>query len=375
MTTVIQFFGALSDGGAETLVKDYGILFKKHPELDTKCVLVALHNVQGTANSERISNSNVEIRYIYDAVHSKKISIYRKLFGWFYVSYKLKKIINEINPDVIHIHMGLLRYLLPIRSQLTKTKLYYTCHNEPKIYFSGDNSKELKAAKILINNNNLRLIGLHDDMKVELNNMFGVNNALVVNNGIDITQYTNIKTQKDEIRQNINIPSNAYLVGHIGRFFRQKNHLFLLDIFKEILKIEKNAWLLLVGNGPDKDIIIAKAKALGISSRIVILSHRTDIPELLKAMNVFVFPSLFEGLSVTLVEAQASGKRCVISDTINPQTILSDKTIPVSLNETPKKWAEVVLDNSIYNKNFGDLSDFDMNKVLIKLAALYKGDI
>ena len=90
-------------------------------------------------------------------------------------------------------------------------------------------------------------------------------------------------------------------------------------------------------------------------------------------MDVMVFPSLFEGLSVTLVEAQASGLKCVISDAINQANLLTPQTIPVSLNASAKQWAQTVLDNGIRNENCGDIEDYDMNHEIHRLERLYQG--
>lgn len=374
MYKVIQFFGALSDGGAETLVKDYGLLFLKHPELNTECVLVALHNVNGTANSKRIKDSGVKVRYIFERAHSWRTSLFRELFGWYYVPYKLNRIISEEQPDAIHVHMGLLKYLVPISRKLNGIRLFYTCHNKPNVYFSGTNKSEFNSSKFLIENNSLRLIGLHDDMKQELNSMFNVSNTIVINNGIDICRYNNIAESKESIKERLGIPKGSFLVGHIGRFLKVKNQLFLLDVFEKLLKKNEYAWLLLIGNGPDYEKITAKAEILGVKDKVTILSHRTDIPELLKAMDVFVFPSLYEGLPITLIEAQAAGKRCIISDTINPQSILSNKTIPLSITDSPEKWVDLILDDSIDNNNHGNINEYDLNREIVRLSKFYKGE-
>ena len=105
---------------------------------------------------------------------------------------------------------------------------------------------------------------------------------------------------------------------------------------------------------------------------MLVLSNRTDIPELLKCMDVFLFPSLFEGLSVTLVEAQAAGLRCVISDKIKPYNILIDSTVQVSLESSTKIWCDTILDVNHKSAVHYNISDFDMNNVVEHLAKIYK---
>ena len=102
---------------------------------------------------------------------------------------------------------------------------------------------------------------------------------------------------------------------------------------------------------------------------------RSDIPEILKAMDVFVFPSWFEGLSVTMVEAQVSGVRCVVSDRINSASFLSPKTVALSLDDGCERWADAVLDRELVtDKPYGDLDEYDLNKEMRRLEGLYKGE-
>lgn len=372
MITVLQFISSLSDGGAETLVKDYGILFKRHSELQIRCVLVTLHNVKDSANYKRLQNSGVEIVSIYNR-HNKLISLHRQLFGSWYVPRRLSWIIEKYQPAAIHVHLGLLRYLLPISNRLKNIKLLYTCHNEPAVMF-GHGNGEKEAAAFLIKNNNLQMIALHEEMRAQLNSMFGIDNTIVVNNGVDFTSFREIKENKDQIRMGLNIPKDAYVVGHIGRFTNQKNHLFLIEIFAKLYEKNRDSFLLLIGTGPTREKVVQKALELGVQERMLILSNRTDIPQLLKCMDVFVFPSLFEGLSVTLVEAQVSGLRCVISDTIKPNNVLVESTVQVPLESSIDEWCDAILDVNRRSMSHYDISGFDMNKVVEYLAKLYKNN-
>jgi glycosyltransferase involved in cell wall biosynthesis len=107
----------------------------------------------------------------------------------------------------------------------------------------------------------------------------------------------------------------------------------------------------------------------------MILSNRSDIPELMRAMDVFVFPSLFEGLGIVLIEAQVSGIRCIVSDTVPKEAFRSDLTVAVSLNQSPSEWCDVILDESIKGECYGDLDEYDMNKEIKRLEKLYEGEL
>lgn len=145
--------------------------------------------------------------------------------------------------------------------------------------------------------------------------------------------------------------NDSFVLGHIGRFSKVKNHSFLIDIFAEVVKKQKNAKLLLIGDGALKSEIEQKVNRLNLSDRILFLGVRKDIPELLSCMDVFVFPSLREGLPVTLIEAQASGIQIFCSNTIDVNVKCVDSVHFISLKKTPEFWANEILEyNSGYER-------------------------
>jgi glycosyltransferase involved in cell wall biosynthesis len=303
--------------------------------------------------------------------HSLVTRVFKTLFGKFYIPYKLRKIIEKERPDCIHSHLGVLKYLSAIEGDLKDISLLYTCHNVPSRMIPKG-STEWNAAKSLIDHRQMQLIALHPQMAKDLNESFGIDNTAIINNGVNFKAFRGIEKTKEEIRCGLGISPDAFLVGHVGRFSAQKNHLFLLDIFKEITRRSDKAFLLLIGNGELEDKIREKIKDLALQDKVMMLSHRTDIPELLKAMDVFLFPSLYEGLPVTMVEAQAVGLRCVISDTIDENSILLPTTVVHSLKDSVSDWAETVLNNSLTNHRCGNIEDYNMETAIKKLEGLYR---
>ena len=271
----------------------------------------------------------------------------------------------------MHTHLILLHYVHKISKSIKNIKLFYTCHSEAKVLLDGDRMYENKAAKYLIQRNQLQMIALHDDMRKEINQMFGINNTVVIRNGIDFNRFRNISESKEEIRKALNIPENAFVMGHVGRFSGVKNHTFLVDVFSELCKRKENAFLFLVGAGELKQQIEEKLNSLGLQGKYLILSHRSDIPQLMKAMDVFVFPSLYEGLGIVLIEAQVSGLRCIVSDAVPEEAFKTELAVPVSLQKSPAEWCDVILDESIKGKANGNIEDYDMNQEIKRLENLY----
>ena len=166
----------------------------------------------------------------------------------------------------------------------------------------------------------------------------------IVNNAIDAAAYTYDADKRGELRRQL-VLADELVIGHVGNFTQPKNHPFLLEIFTALLKKEPNAVLLLVGSGEGMFKMQEKVQELGIAEHVRFLGVRSDVADLMQAMDVFVFPSLYEGLGIALIEAQAAGLPCVVSDTIPHEAYLTDLVDSESLSAPAEKWAEKILAN------------------------------
>lgn len=368
---VMQFITSLDDGGAETLVKDYCIILEK--DMVDVC-LVVIHNIKYSANYQRISKAGIRVIPIYNS-YNLFTRCFNKLFGDIYVSYKLRKIVSQEKPDCIHAHLEVLRYIDNISDCLAGVNLVYTCHSKPCRFFNLEHPKDMNAAKRLLASCRFTLIALHNQMKEELMQLFSTDKVILVNNGVNSENFICDGFNVEEYRMHLGIPSNSYVVGHIGRFQESKNHAFLIDVFEELLKRKPNAFLLLIGNRPLETNIRKLIENRHLVNSVLILSHRSDIPQLLKSMDVFVFPSYYEGLSVTLIEAQVSGLRCIISDKINSNSVLLPTTIPLNISLPAKTWCDTILDKTIVNQNYNDITMYDLNVSVHELESVYFKDM
>lgn len=175
--------------------------------------------------------------------------------------------------------------------------------------------------------------------------------AQILHNAVDIDVIRFDEADRKQIRSEFDL-QDTFVVGHIGRFNLQKNHLFLLDIFKQIKNKKQNAVLLLVGTGELEETIKERARDLGIEDSIIYTGVRKDISKLLSAMDVFVFPSFFEGMPNTVIEAQATGLPCFVADTITQEAKITNLVSYLSLNESAETWA-----NQILKTSFGKRKD------------------
>lgn len=165
----------------------------------------------------------------------------------------------------------------------------------------------------------------------------------IINNAIDLDKFKYSKKIGKEKRKELGIKDDTLVIGHIGRFVAQKNHTFLIDIFNELHKKKKNSILLLIGQGPLMDAIKEKVEMLGISDSVKFLGQRGDVDELYQVFDVFCLPSLYEGLPVVGVEAQATGNLCILSDDMTKETKVLDTTEFLSLKQSAQEWADTIL--------------------------------
>lgn len=171
--------------------------------------------------------------------------------------------------------------------------------------------------------------------------MFGDTPFSILRNAIDAAVYSFHPEKREAVRAALHITPHTIVVGHVGRFAPQKNHAFLLDVFAEFQKLHVDSHLLLVGEGSLLHDVEEQAARLGIVDKITFTGVRSDVNDLLQAMDVFVFPSHYEGFPVTMVEAQAAGLPCIISDNVPTEGILREDLVErLPLSPGAKAWAE-----------------------------------
>ena len=198
------------------------------------------------------------------------------------------------------------------------------------------------------------------------------NNYIFLPNAIDTEKYRFSKKTADAYRETLGL-QNKFVLGHVGRFHEAKNHKFLLEIFEKVLERRSDAMLLIVGDGELRKEIELKIQELGIKNQVVLTGSREDVPKLLQAMDVFVFPSRWEGLPMTVVEAQAAGLPCLISDKITTDVDISAlvKRLPIDDSD---KWCEAILETDIKKMNVIPeikKAGFDVKDTAKQLTDLY----
>ena len=168
------------------------------------------------------------------------------------------------------------------------------------------------------------------------------NRVPILKNGIDLGELSFDQSKREEIEKRLSL-SGKFVVGHVGKFSRRKNHDFLLEVFKVIHERQPNSVLMLVGTGPLMAEIQQKAHRLGIFDSVMFMGAQNNINEYYSAMDAFVLPSLAEDLPVAAIEAQASGLPLFVSDTIDSELEITDNVKWLSLQQPAEIWADMIL--------------------------------
>jgi len=168
----------------------------------------------------------------------------------------------------------------------------------------------------------------------------------VLNNAIDSEKYIYNIEKRQTVREQLGILNNEIVIGHVGRFYPQKNHTYLIDIFYQIRTNYPNSKLLLIGDdkGEIADKVKDKINDLRLSNSVIFAGVRNDVADLMQAMDAFVFPSIYEGLPVTVIEAQAAGLKCFISSNITDEVCITDLVERISINIHAREWADKIFD-------------------------------
>lgn len=290
----------------------------------------------------------------------------------------IKELLKKEKYDVVHYNMNSACFLIPLVAAKKAGVKVIVAH-------AHNASSDKGFLKKIIHNINKHFIPYFSNLFFSCSEKAGrwffsdkIRNSYqyhLIPNSIDGEKYAFDESIRNEIRTEFNI-NDKFVIGHIGRFCRQKNHTFLLEVFEAILKKESCAILFLIGEGDLKEEIEKKIIQHDIDDKVIVLSRRNDIHRILQAFDCFLLPSLYEGLPVVGIEAQAAGLPCYFSDTITKETDITKNCKFMHLNN-PMDWADTILkDRNIFvRRNMKRSifeSGFDTKNLAFKIINYYK---
>ena len=239
----------------------------------------------------------------------------------------LRELSKKNKYDIIHFNLGnanMIVYALPLKLFSKDSKLIFHSHN-------GDDARKIThyISRPILNFIADERIACS---KIAASWMYGKKvNAMLLNNAIDTEKFLFNETIRNKIRKELKI-EDCFVIGHIGRFDKQKNHKCLIDIFYQLKKVHKNVILLLIGSGILENEIKEYVKELKLENAVMFLGVKDNTNEYYQAMDLFVLPSLFEGLPIVAIEAQTSGLQCILSDNIDENTKITNNVIFLPTN-------------------------------------------
>lgn len=174
--------------------------------------------------------------------------------------------------------------------------------------------------------------------------IYGNGNFIVLRNAIDVDKFAYNPEVRAEYRKSFGLKDEEFVIGHIGKFMDAKNHSFLIRIFAEYKKLNPQSKLLLIGDGIWRDKVVNSIKENMVEDSVILAGLRSDIPQIVQAFDVFVFPSIYEGLPLTVLEAQSSGLSCVMSSNITKEVHIANNNYILDLDKGEKYWARFIYD-------------------------------
>ena len=367
---VVHFIHGLNTGGAETLVKNYATMIDKSL---FDVIVLCIERFPESPYEMELKDKGIKVIYICDEIASWGSSrLINRINNHYKIYTLIKKYLITLNPDIIHTHLPVNKYIR-FSGISRETRIFYTQHFDVSRW-KKQYSQDIRCLKWIYRKYPTQIIALNQDMKKDIDKLFSISTTVVVNNGIELVRYSK-KINIREKRKQIGIPEDAVVIAHVGRFAKEKNHLFLLDVFKEITLKCSKAYLLLIGSGSREQDIREQISLLHLSNNVTILQNRLDVPELLLSSDAALFPSVSEGLGISLIEMQAAGLPVIASTNVPQATQISNQIQYLDLNLPANIWAEALL-KMLHTKSnivYYDLGKWDIKESVEALEKMYLG--
>lgn len=366
MIRVAQILGEAHNGGVESCITNY------YNSIDRSKVQFDFY-IEATCeivDKERIEAMGGRVIFIPHYTHVFK-----------YVK-TLKKLLKEGNYDIVHCNMNALSVFALSAAKKAGVKI--------RIAHSHSTSSKREWKKNIIKNllrpfsrtfaTHYFACSEHAGRWLFGDKAFDEGKVTVINNAINLDRFKFDAEKRSEMRSSLNLKDEIVL-GHIGRFMTQKNHSFLVDVFNEYSKLVPHSKLLLLGEGPLLNETAAKVESLNLKDKVIFAGVDKSPENYYQAMDIFLLPSIYEGLGLVLIEAQASGLPSFVSTEVPAAAKVLDSTYYLDLNSSAKEWAEKIAQTvtthatdeqrlNAYSKFVG--SNYDIRTEAEKLLNLYQ---
>lgn len=333
---VLEILPELTTGGAEKVVISYLERLQGDENITIRAVVFSKNKGRNFEKYAAENSLPVDYLNVPDGAEPGEFSALKVIAA-------LRKYIKEYRPDVIHTHMRYVKKICAASAFLPVKIQYQTIHNDVKRIYT---KKEIAEENIFKRIFKVRTVCLTEAMAKDAEKIFP-GKAYVLRNGIDLASYQT--GERDKYRRDFNFAADNFVIGNVGRFTTVKNQQLLIKAFDILYKQNGSYKLVFAGTGELEHEMKLLAGKLGCSDGIFFLGVRDDIPSLLQMMDMFVFPSLYEGFPVSLLEAQAAGLPCLVSDTITEEVLVRHQIQRLSPDASPEIWANAISKYKYYN--------------------------
>jgi len=371
---ILQVLTIMNRGGAENMIMNYyRAIDKNEIQFD-----FLLHRAEKGAFEDEILSLGGNI-FKFPPISALTYNDYKKKLNHFFKEHPEYQIIHSHLDSLSFIILGVAKKY-NIKTRIAHSHLAIEPFGISKFFKKNndfvetvkDMSKFLLRRKVLASATHYFACSLKAG--IWLYGKKNVHNIQIINNAIDTPTFIFNEAKSLKVKNELGL-ANKKVIGHVGRFNDQKNHFFLIKIFNELLKNDKSMVLLLVGDGSLRPKVEIEIKKMGITENIIFLGLRNDVPEILQAMDLLLFPSLYEGLPVSLIEAQASGLKIITSNTVSDETGITDLVHFYDLNQSEQDWSKLVLNNLNYERKnrYKDIVDakYDIKENAKELQSFY----
>ena len=363
---VMNMIWSMGDGGAQQVVLNYLRDFQNDPDIDFRLYVYTSPTnskydreiLKEGYNVVYLNNPKTKIQIPYIKRHFQT-SISQKVWG---------NAIHDFNPDIVHVHIsGLLANTMPGILKENVPIRFDTLHSNPYRY-KGKLKKTIVKAFL---DYNVIPICLTEEQVSQAKNWYGITQYEVLHNGVDIEKIKRNIVSKNVARKKFEIDENAYVIAGVGRLNPIKRFDWLISIFKKVKLKMPNSKLVIAGDGSEKERLLQIAQRLNLEQDILFLGNIDNVIDLYCAADVLAITSYTEASPLVAIEAQTCGLRCVISDGVPSESIITLNTQKLWADATEDDWCEALLNKKYVGKPMAQKEDYEVHNMSRKLKQIY----
>lgn len=362
---IAYYICTLNIGGAENLVLNY---LRELKQRDNDVFLVENYYTPSFLSDEFAKNGIVVLDLSFWKGKNLIKRLFRKVDLVLFGKNRFNRIIKKYKFDVIHFNS-----YSPLIAKINfpHTQIAYSIHSSIERHRAMVGAEGQRIIKKFAISGGV-FFGTSQQSFKEIKQEYNPKQIEYVPNGIDFKKIQATKYSR-EFLNSIGISPDSFVVGHVGRFNKVKNHEKIIRVFNKIKSINHSAVLLLIGSDEDnrKKTIQEMVESEGLSKSVFFLDARNDARSIMNCFDVFLFPSFSECMPLAIIEAQVLGIKCVVSDALPNDVVCNRNCIIVNLDSSDDVWAQICLSNDYVNNNPRSLEFFDINKVIDSVEDIY----